>query len=114
MAGTTDYTDDQKKGFLVLAQKQGRGPAAKKAKVTTQTIRHWAKKFGVELKVPHPDAAKKRRRIKRKPRANGKANGHAAAAPSTSGELERLENDLATSLQRVQQMRKAFSLAFGA
>jgi hypothetical protein len=112
MAGTTDYTDEQKQGFLVLAQKQGRGPAAKKAKVTTQTIAHWAKKFGVDLKAQHPDAPKKGKK-RRKARANGKANGHAPLLPRTSGELEAVEQQLTTALQGVQKMRHAFRQVFG-
>lgn len=114
MAGTTDYTDDQKKGFLVLAQKQGRGAAAKKAKVTTQSISHWAKKFGVKLNVPHPDAPKKKRTGKaarRKARANGKANGH-AVTPTAAG-LDHVEASLRSAMESVRACRAAFRQVFG-
>lgn len=111
MAEATTYTDDQKKGFLVLAQKEGRAVAAKKAKVTTQSISHWAKKFGVKLNVPHPDAPKGKKKARRKPRANGKANGHVATV--TVGELESVEQGLTIALQGLQKVRAAFRQVFG-
>lgn len=113
MPGITNFTDDQKKGFLVVAQKEGRTAAAKKAKVTPQTIKLWADKFGVELNVPHPDAPKKKRRAKKvASKANGKANGHASAAPA-SGQFDSVERQLTAALESVRVMRNAFRQAFG-
>src|ERR1044071_4554488 len=113
MSTQTEYTDEQKKAYVVIAQQKGRGAAAKKAGVSKGAISAWAKKIGMTLphgQRPTKKAAPKRRLQKeygsKNNKANGAANGHASNGhasnghsapllPRPSGELALIEPQLA-------------------
>lgn len=124
MAGTSEFTTEQQKHFVAIAQKKGRKPAAKLAGVTPTTISHWAKALKVDLRVSAaaaPSAPKKAPAPKNGKASNGKAsnghasNGHApsAAAPVTVQGLDAVRTQLEGALKSLDAMQSAFRQVFG-
>ena len=74
MAAASKYTEEEKAGFVALAQAKGRKVASKKAKVSPHTLSTWAKASGVKFTSGKKAAPKKRRSTGKA--TNGKANGH--------------------------------------
>lgn len=120
----SEYTAEQKKAFVALAQKQGRPAAAKAAKVTTNSISNWARAIGVTFSVVPGAAPSKRqmKRTKKKAAAKAKTNGHAKAnghrkptgieSPGL-GQLDAVRDQLLVTLKSVEAMRTAFRQVFG-
>jgi hypothetical protein len=110
----SDYTDEQKKAYVAMAQKQGRPKAAAAAKVTTNTISNWAKAIGVTFSSV-PGKPPKKRPAKKK-RANGKANGHrkpTGIEAAGAGQLDGVRDQLLAALKSVETMRTALRQVFG-
>lgn len=120
MSAANGFTDEEKAGFIALAQKKGRAKAATKAGVSTTTISSWGRAAGVDFRKKVEDAApvKKRRAARKNGNANGHAppNGHAPAVANGGGavgQLQAVRAQLQSALQALDTMQSAYRQVFG-
>jgi hypothetical protein len=117
MAGSSEFTAEQKRAFVAQAKKEGRAAASKAAGVSTTSISAWARALGVKL-TPGAAPGKKRTAKKTRRSANAKGNGHRSArvvrgVEAPSGGLDTIRNQLLDALKSVEALRTAHRQVFG-